>query len=334
MTRGFTLVQLRYFCRVARLGSMTAAAEELAVTQSALSSAVAQLEASLGVQLFRRVPRRGLALTEAGRRLLREAPALLEDADVLVGALRDDQDAVAGELVVGIYEPLASLRVPDILREFERRHPEVHVSLVEGDQAVIREALLGGRCELALMYDMGEGGGFVQEVLETVPAHVLVAAGSRLAELGGPVSLEDVVAEPLILLDLPETRDYVLRVFHSAGLVPSVRHRLTGYETVRSFVARHHGYAVLNRKLPHGQTHSGGEVVALDIAEEVPAIDVVLATLDGVRPTRRAQAFMEICRRHHGAQDHTGRDQGERPLAGSVGLAGHVPSSPRIKELR
>jgi DNA-binding transcriptional LysR family regulator len=295
--RRFTLSQLRYFAVVAQEGSMTAAAGRLSITQSALSSAVAQLEAAMGVALFLRLPRKGLTLTDPGRRLLRESLPLLEEMDRLPGLVRGEDEELAGRLVVGVYEPIAAVDLPDILRAFEARHPRVEVSLIEGDQETIRQALLSGACEMGLLYGMGVLTGLETEVLETLPAHVLVAADHPLAVRNRPVHLADLSDEPLVLLDLPHTREYMLALFETAGVTPRVRHWVRGYDTVRSFVARE-GYTVLNRVLPHPGTHNGGEVAVLQLIDDLPGVDVLLARRVDARPTRRTQAFAALCRAH------------------------------------
>ncbi|PRY16945.1 LysR substrate-binding domain-containing protein [Kineococcus rhizosphaerae] len=295
MSREFTLTQLRYFAAVAQEQSVTVAAARLRISQSALSSAVAQLEAAMGTALFRRVPRRGVELTESGLRLLHESLPLLEAAEELPARVRQDHQAPAGRLVVGVYEPIASLRLPEIVAAFGRRHPAVEVSIVEGDQEFVRQSVLSGGCEIALLYSMGLGAGLRTEVLEELPPHVIVGERHALATRTRPVSLRELADEPLVLLDLPHTREYLLGLFDVVGVVPRVRHRLTGYETVRSFVA-HDGYAVLNRRLPHGTTHTRGRVVALDLAERLPPVQVVLAQAPDARPTRRAAAFADVCR--------------------------------------
>ncbi len=294
--RNFTLNQLRYFSVVAQEGGMTAAAGRLSITQSALSSAIAQLEASMGVPLFRRLPRKGLSLTDPGRRLLREALPLLEELDRLPGLVRGEAEELAGRLVIGGYEPIAAVDLPDILRTFEARHPRVEVSVVEGDQERIRQALLSGACEMGLLYGMGVLTGLETEGRETLPAHVLVAADHPLARRGRPVHLADLNDEPLVLLDLPHTREYLLGLFETAGLNVRVRHWVRGYDTVRSFVARE-GYTVLNRVLPPG-THNGGQVTALPLLDDLPGVDVLLARRQDARPTRRTQAFAALCRAH------------------------------------
>ena len=107
----------------------------------------------------------------------------------------------------------------------------------------------------------------------------------------------------MILLDLPHTREYFMSLFALVGVKPKIRHRASGYETVRSFVGRGHGYSVLNQRLHHDLTYSCGRVVPLRLIDDVPSIEVVLVRPAGVRPTRRALAFEAVCSRLYGARD-------------------------------
>lgn len=301
MMRSFTLVQLRYFCTVAELENMTAAAAALNVTQSTLSSAISQLEHAMGVRLFTRLHRRGLRLTPAGRRLLQSSVILLEEADQLPETVREDGRDLIGELTVGVFAPLAPFRAPLILEQFEREHPGVHLSFLEGDQEFIRRALRDGKCELALMYDIGLGAELPRRLLQRIPPHIIVAPDHPLAaDPQRPVSLHALAEEPFILLDLPHTREYYLSVFKMCGIAPVIRHRASGYETVRSFVSRGHGYSVLNQRLHHDLTYAGGAVVRLPLAEDLPQIEVLLVRAAGTRPTLKARAFEEVCLRLFG----------------------------------
>lgn len=304
MSKPFTLIQLRYFAVVAQRENMTEAAAELRITQSALSAAISALERELDVQLFIRRRQRGLTLSAAGRQFAQEVVPFLEHADLLYDAGRGMATELSGELTVGVFGPLAPFRAPVILREFESRYPHVNVSFVEGDQEYLRSTMLDGRCELALMYDLGLGDGFDTTVLQRIPVHAMVHEGHRLANRGEQgVGLAELAEEPLILLDLPHTREYYIRVFAAAGVSPRIRHRASGYETVRSFVASGHGYSVLNQRLVHDLTYVGAPVVPLPVLDEVPGIEVMLVRPHGIRPTRRAQAFADVCRHVYGLQD-------------------------------
>ncbi len=299
MAKPFTLTQLRYFAVVAELESMTAAAARLLVTQSTLSTAMAQLEASLGTQLF--VRQGGLSLTAGGRRLAKDLKGFLEQADLLYESARDMSAELVGELSVGVFSPLAPFRLPVILQAFENNYPGVAVSILEADLATLQKALLDGQCEVALTYNLGLSRGFSHQVLERVPPHVLVAADHPAAQRRErEISLRELEPEPMIMLDLPHSREYYQSLFVLAGVTPYVRHRFSGYETVRSFVATGHGYSVLNQRLFSDATYAGDPVVALRLTDDFPPIEVMLVRAEGVRPTRRALAFEETCRRQYG----------------------------------
>ncbi|UPK76263.1 LysR family transcriptional regulator [Nocardioidaceae bacterium SCSIO 66511] len=297
----FTLTQLRYFAAVADAESMTAAARELLITQSALSTAMSQLERALGVQLFMRQSTRALRLTAAGAQFARDLAVFLEHADSLYEAAQGLAKSPVGVLSVGVFGPLASVRLPLILDELERRYPELEVTIHESDLADQQEALRSGRCEIALTYGLGLARGFSAEVLQRIPPHVIVSREHPLAKHPEtPVALRELEDDPLILLDLPHSREYYESLFRLVGVTPNVRHRLVGYETVRSFVARGHGYALLNQRLQHDLTYTGDSVVPIRLADELPPIELMLVRPSDVRPTRRALAFEQVCRSLYG----------------------------------
>lgn len=299
--RPFTLTQLRYFAVVAELESMTRAAARLLVSQSAVSTAMAELERTLGAQLFLRNRSTGLKLTSTGRKFAIGVKPFLDQADVLFESAYGQAEALTGELVVGVFSPLASFRLPVILQAFESRHPGVEVSFLEANLATLHAALKEGRCDLALMYGHGLGPEFTSQVLERVPPHVIVSADHPLANTPAQeVALRDLVGEPLILLDLPHSREYYESLFALAGVTPNIRHRFSGYETVRSFVARGHGYALLNQRVHNDVPYSGGRVVPLRLTDEFPPSEVMVVRLSDAVPTRRTLAFENSCRRLYG----------------------------------
>ena len=107
------------------------------------------------------------------------------------------------------------------------------------------------------------------------------------------VRLAQFADEPVVLLDLPHSRDYFSRVFASGGVSPDVRYRTTSPELVRAMVARGMGVALLNMRPAHATSVDGHEFAMLDIEDSVPSLHVVAMTLDGARMTRRSQAVLE-----------------------------------------
>lgn len=289
----YTLVQLRYFAVAAELGSMTAAAKRLSVSQSAVSTAVAHLEDELAVQLLIRHHAKGLSLTAAGRRFQRELANFLAHADELTEAAGGPGAALAGRLTVGCYVALAPFLLPRLLSGFAAQQPDVRVSTVEGAAGELERSLFDGSCELALTYAQDLADGLAFQQLGAAPPYVLVSAGHRLAGRTGGIRLAEVAGEPFVLYDLPHSRRYC-RVL-VAGAAAEPRHRSSDRETVRALVGAGHGYSILDQRPAGDRTYDGGRVTALPLLDEAPPLAFGIAHVRGVRLTRRARLFAQHC---------------------------------------
>lgn len=128
---------------------------------------------------------------------------------------------------MGLFAPTDASRTPGVLPAFKRRQHRVDVSFLEGDLQFIQPALAQGRCTVALMYDIGLEAESTTHVVKRVPPHMIVHAEHPLAAAG--VWPSELTTEPLILLDLPHTREYFLHLFRLVEVKPRVRHRATGY---------------------------------------------------------------------------------------------------------
>ena len=292
-----SLRSLRYFVAVAEAGSVTAGARQVRVSQPSVSAAVAQLEADLKVQLFVRHHAKGLSLTLSGDRLLVQARGLLAHArevEQFAGAMGGAQ---RGEVSAGCFITLAPFLLPGLLAGFAARFPEITLSVEEGNQAELLEQLRNGRCEVALSYAYGLSEEFEAEVLAELPPRVILAQDHPLARRRR-VSLKELAGAPMILLDLPHTRDYFLSLFRSVKIEPRVAHRTRSYEMVRGLAARGLGFGILNAipRLPW--TYDGNKVVAVPIAEELPNILVVSLRLRKLVTRPAVALFAQFAKQH------------------------------------
>jgi DNA-binding transcriptional LysR family regulator len=289
------LHQVECFVVAAQEGTLTAAAERLLLSQSAVSLAVAGLERSLGVQLFIRKRARGLALTAAGQAFLPEARDLLAHAEDVRASAESAASALTGRLTVGCFRTTAPFLLPVLLETFGREHPEVDLLFLEGTLHDIERALLDGRCEIAIMYDIDVNPALERESLYGRVPYVLVAPEHELAGKAR-VALEELADFEMIMLDVPPSREYFEGMFAHAGVSPSVRYATGSYELVRSLVARNLGFGLLISR-PYGDTsYEGRPLEAIPLAGDVLPVDLCLAWPRGVRRTRRARAFAEHCR--------------------------------------
>lgn len=293
----FSLRALRYFVAAAESGSVTGGARQVRVSQPSISAAIAQLEADLNVQLFVRHHAKGLSLTLTGDRLLVQARSLLAHArevEQFAGAMGDAQ---RGEVSAGCFITLAPFLLPRLLSGFAARYPEVTVTIEEGNQAEVLEQLRSGRCEVALSYAYGLSDEFEANVLAELPPRVILSKDHPLARKRR-VSLKALAGAPMILLDLPHTRDYFLSLFRSLNIEPRVAHRTRSYEMVRGLAARGLGFGMLNAIPRVPWTYDGGEIVAVPIEEVLPPIYVVSLRLKSMVTRPAVALFAEFAKRH------------------------------------
>lgn len=144
------LRQLEYFVAIAEYGSLTAAAEHLLVSQPSLSQQLRSLERELGGALVERLPR-GVRLTAAGQELLGEARATLAHAQRARRTVRRALELEAGQLEVAVTTSAALGILPVVLRDWQSRHPEIEVSLLEfPHRRALEEAVRDGAGDVAV----------------------------------------------------------------------------------------------------------------------------------------------------------------------------------------
>jgi DNA-binding transcriptional LysR family regulator len=190
---------------------------------------------------------------------------------------------------------VAPYLLPELLASAATTMPNLHLQTTEVDLADLAEGVSNGTFELGIGYDLVEDARLKSRPLFTLPPYVLVAGSHPLAKRKS-VRLAELADEPMVLLDLPHSRDYFQRVFADASVTPDVRYRSTTVETCRALVGRGLGYTVLNLHAAVPTALDGHPVAALPIKGDPPSLTVVLLDAVGARPTRRASAVATMCR--------------------------------------
>ena len=285
-----SLRALRYVVATADFGNLTEAAKFLNVSQPSISAAVAQFEAECGVQIFVRHHAKGVTTTIAGTRIINEARLLLNHARDFGQNARAMADEVRGEITVGCFWTLATHFMPSLLSDFAENHPGISVSLDEGDQAQILDAIISGRTELAFSYEFAVPEEVVAEPLAELPPYVVLHPDHPLAQRDN-VRLVDLKDEPFILLDLPHSRDYFLGLFRSVGIEPKIAFRSKAYELTRGLVGHRRGYTIQN-VMPRTQTtHDGCRVAAVPLVERLEPVHLVSLRLRRQAPRPAVEVF-------------------------------------------
>ena len=290
----FTLRQIEYFVAAAEAGSITLASARIAISQPAISAAIAGLEAELRTQLFIRHHAQGLSPTPQGRRLLQQAKRLLQQAEELTATAGELADHVVGLLEIGCLTTLYPLILPELLHAFKARHPAVRMKAIAADQSGLFERVRSGQIALALTYDLEIPPDLEFRPLVTVPPFAFVAAGSALARQPS-VSLERLAAEPLLLLDLPLSREYFVSLFQRAGLAPNIADRFEHIDVIRSLVARGEGYGLANTPPPNRRSLDGLKLAYLALEGRQQSLQQGILLPRAAHPTRAVEAFVELC---------------------------------------
>ena len=254
--------QIGAFVELARQGQIRAAAAVLGITEQGFRNRLLTLEQRLGVELYRknRGPRRSALLTDQGRRFLPHAIGFLERAEELCRTL--DVETGTREIRVASSQYLIRYLLIDILKEFRKAAPEIHVRISTMNELEVEEALRNDpevAMGLAAPYEPSPDLDYhelfaMSWSLITPPRHRL--AGNRR------VRLKDVAAEPLIIYERGSTgRQHILDAFHENDLSPQVTLETTSTETIVSMVEAGLGIAIVPL-LPSGAVTRGRRVQA------------------------------------------------------------------------
>jgi DNA-binding transcriptional LysR family regulator len=286
------LRQMRYAVAMADLNSISAAARSLSVTQPTLSSSLRELESTLGVSLFLRSRGRPLTLTAEGRILIPEIRRLVAHADDVGRRARGLAGPSTGTVRIGSLVTVAPVLLPPLLREFRDLRPGAGVTITTADQQELLLGLRTGDLHMALTYDLDidEGVDFVP--IAPVAPKILLASTHPLAGRRS-IRLDALAGEPFVLLDLPLSADYFQAVFLAAGVSMRPSLRCSDLSFVRSLVADHFGYSVVNL-VPSMRGDDGLSYIRID--GPVPQLQIGLAMADRILPAAAAE-FVALVRR-------------------------------------
>ncbi|MCE4054274.1 LysR family transcriptional regulator [Pseudomonas sp. Au-Pse12] len=270
-----TLRQVRYFVATAEIGQISQAAIHLNISQSAVTTAIKELEAMLAVQLFVRSAQ-GMSLTDAGRHFLNRAYVILRSVeDALNSPLPDDR--ASGVLHLAASYTVIGYFLPHHLQRLEHWHPDVTIELHEQERQAIEQGLLEGRFDMAVVLTANlTHPDIVSQTLFNSERRLWLPAHHPLCERTS-ISLADVAQEPFILLTVDEAEQSAMRYWEQAGQQPNVRVRTSSVEAVRSMVANGSGVAILSDLVHRPWSLEGKRIETLSLSDAVTPMSVGLA---------------------------------------------------------
>jgi DNA-binding transcriptional LysR family regulator len=240
--------RLRVLREVIAQGSFSAAASTLNYTQSAVSQAIATLEGEAGVPLIDR-NRRGVRPTTAGERLNEHSVRILTQLDAAEAELGAIAGIKGGELRMASFPTAGATLMPLAIAAFRSAHPDVVLSMVEGEPEELIPRLRDGEFDLGLIFEF-EGSGNLGPGLRSTPLFedpmkLALPKGHRLAKQDR-IALDDLADEAWVQTsEASACARHVVRICRAAHFEPRVSFESDDYLTVQGLVAAGVGVALI-----------------------------------------------------------------------------------------
>jgi DNA-binding transcriptional LysR family regulator len=285
----FTLRQLQYFVAVAEQGTVSGAAQQLSISQPAITEAIKDLEIDLGVSLFERHSR-GLKTTYKGHQFLRHAKSILGQVSDARRSFAQDANPEGGSLHLGVTSLVAGYVLSDILSRYRRAYPSIEVSAIEDNGDYLEHLLIGGELDVAVMVisNLRDRMALQADILEVSPYRLWLPAGHPLAAQES-ISLADVTTQPLIMLTVDEIEEATVKLLGALGQKPHVAFRTRSVEAVRSLVATGAGLSLLPDLVYRPWSLEGDRIEYRDVSGALP---VGIVWRKGTQLTRATRDFI------------------------------------------
>ncbi|MFF2440048.1 LysR family transcriptional regulator [Priestia megaterium] len=240
-----SLVKYEILNKVAEVRSFTKAADALALTQSAVSHAITNLETEFGFPLVNR-NRSGITLTTEGeamllaiRKVLQENEKVHQEAASLLGLAK-------GTIKIGIFKSVSTKWLPEIIQLMEKNYPEIQIQLKEGDYLEIEQWLLSGEIDCGFI-NITHSSQFHIISLKKDPLLCVVSNQSALYHQK-TVSFKDLEKEPFIMPTYGGYHD-IKQLFEEQRVQPEIRFELMDESAILSMIMHHLGISILPEML-------------------------------------------------------------------------------------
>ena len=280
---------LRYFVVVAAERNITRAAERLNIAQPPLSRAIRQLETDVGSALFDRTAR-PMQLTAVGRLLHEQALQILGRMEDLRAMMKSAVATERRRFTMGFVASTIYARLPELIRAFRAKAPDVEIALVESSTLDQITALKDGRIDVGFGRIRFEDPQVTRTVLRNERLVAALPASHPLAAIPGPVSLHELAREPQIIYPRaprPSYADQVMSLFHDEGIEPHIAHEARELQIAIGLVAAEEGVAIVPESISRSRTH---DVVYRDLVEAAFSPIIMSHRLDDGSPELQIMA--------------------------------------------
>lgn len=269
------LYQLKTFVSVAQTGSITRAAEQLYISQPAISAHIKAMEESLGLSLFERTPK-GMRLTQSGRTLLLEAEKILQNHQAFLATARQLKDELAGTLHIGTGMGVSAKLIGPFISQVSLQYPEVTVSLQQCQPAEMHHDLHRGALD-GCFYNEAATPDPRLDVIDIGEFGIFVAAPAGLINFQEPMNWEKLVDIPWISPG-PDTccGQAAATLFEKYHFQPKKQISIDREEVTRTLIAGGVGIGLLHSGTAR-DAQLAGEIDIICAAQ--PLVRIVFASL-------------------------------------------------------
>jgi len=260
----------KVFYSVCCCGGITAAAEELCISQPAVSQAVRQLEGTLGCRLFSRTSR-GVKLTKEGEVLfsyVKRGIEMLYEGEEMMGRI---QDLETGEIRIGASDMTLQFYLLPYLERFHEKYPRIKVNVSNGPTPETLELLHDGRIDFGIVSTPFEARPDIRSIPVREVRNIFIAGAKFKDSLAGrKLQYRELLAYPCIFLEQKtSTRRFMDQFLEKRGICLEPEFELATSDMVVQFVRRNLGIGCLMSEFADEALESG-EVFALQFEEEMP----------------------------------------------------------------
>jgi len=288
-----SLKQIHYYLGVAQAGQVSSAAQDMNVSQSAVTLSIQDLEAELGVKLFVRRSS-GLKLTQEGHRFLHHANNIQSVVSDAMNSMRSQDEQCDGKIRLGLTYMLSGYFLFPLLTRFRRAYPKISIELIEKDRASVEELLRTGDVDLALLLtsNLADRESITSVTLLKSPRRLWLSSFHPLLSRE-KVSFSEVAQEPYVLLRMDEADVSAAKYWKQAGIEPNASFVTDSLEAVRAMVANGFAVTILSDMVYRPWSLDGGKIEVRDMDSDVPSMNMGLAWKRGRRLSKAERIFRD-----------------------------------------
>jgi DNA-binding transcriptional LysR family regulator len=292
-----SLQQIRCFCSALELGSFTAAADALRVSQPAVAEQIRKLEAALGADLFVRAGR-GVVPTEAGRAFAEHAVRSLRAVEEAADSVGELTQLASGTVAIGVFAEPSAWRVDEVVATFARNHPNVSIRLIGRNSSAIADGVRRGDLEagvLVLPIDDDR-----LDVRPIVRDEVLYVSADR-RRTRQAATIERLATTPLVFYDAESAeRDPIRRQLAERAQSLGVRLQPRVEVELKDIALKLVAAGIGDTYLPSAYTHAPYYPEGLSTTSFSPALydTFAVVTRPGARLSAGVREFLEALEGH------------------------------------